>query len=69
VITNPPRPSAPPPLYRASDPLQVSRAKVADDEGVAQASMDGKYQWEMVKPGGRSPDWKDCEVFAEVYVN
>jgi hypothetical protein len=31
--------------------------------------MDGKNQWKMVKPGCRSSDWKDGEVFAEVYVN
>jgi hypothetical protein len=31
--------------------------------------MDGEDKWEMVKPGGRSPDRKDGEIFAEVYVH
>src|SRR5215208_4045350 len=58
-----------PSLYRVPERLQDGRAKVADGEGVAQARMYGEDQREMVKPGGRSPDWEDGEVFAEMNVH
>src|SRR5215213_4182302 len=58
-----------PPLYGAPESLQDGRAKVTDGEGVAQARMDGEDKWETVKPGGRSSERENGEVFAEVYVH
>src|SRR5215216_991108 len=58
-----------PPLYGPPERLEDARAKVADREGVAQAHMDGEDQREMMKPGGRSPDRENGEVFAKVNVH
>jgi hypothetical protein len=45
------------------------RAKIANGEGVAQARMDSEDQRQTIKPGGRSPDRDDGEVFAKVDVH
>ena len=45
------------------------RAKIANREGVAQARMDSENQRQTIKPGGRSPDRDDGEVFAKVDVH
>src|SRR5215210_4708694 len=58
-----------PSLYGAPERLQDGGAEVADGEGVAQARMDGRDQWEMAKPGGRGASRKDGEVLAEVHVH